>query len=164
VPSQTGGERRYVAVVGPGEATETELSLAAEVGRLLAERGAVVITGGLGGVMAAAARGCTDAGGIAVALLPGGTRAEAHPHSSIVIPTGLGELRNGLIVRAVDAVIAIGGSWGTLSEIALARRTNVPVTCLGSWQVTRGSAEPVDLVRADSAADAVEFALAAAGS
>jgi uncharacterized protein (TIGR00725 family) len=159
-----GHGRRYVAVVGPGEASEAECAMAAEVGRLLAERGAVLVTGGLGGTMAAAAQGCSDAGGTAVALLPGSERADANPYSSIVLPTGLGELRNGLIVRAADAVIAIGGSWGTLSEIALARRTAVPVICLGAWSVTSPSGTDLALLVAGSPAEAVDFALTTSGS
>ncbi len=127
--------RLYVAVVGPGEASESELRNAHTAGRLLAERGAVVVTGGLGGVMAAAAQGAGDAGGVAVALLPGTDRAAADPANSVVVATGMGELRNGLIVRTVDAVLCIGGSWGTLSEVALAVRTGVPVVALGGWDL-----------------------------
>jgi len=127
---------RYVAVVGPSEPDDPSLlEDAREAGRLLAERGYVVVTGGLGGVMAAAAAGVAEAGGTAVALLPGSSRADASPGHSIVIPTGLGELRNALIVRSADAVIAIGGAWGTLSEIALAVRTGVPVLAVRSWDL-----------------------------
>ncbi len=127
----------YVAVVGPGDADagDVERRHARAAGRLLAERGAVVVTGGLGGVMAAAAQGVQDGGGMAVALLPGSDRAAADPANSIAIATGLGELRNALIVRAVDAVLCIGGSWGTLSEVALAVRTGVPVVALGGWEL-----------------------------
>ena len=149
-------------MVGPGdagEASDAERELAREMARLLAERGAVVVTGGLGGVMTAAAQGCSEAGGTAVALLPGSDRADANPYSSIVLPTGLGELRNGLIVRAADAVIAIGGSWGTLSEIALARRIGVPVICVGEWTLESASGVDLSLSVAGSAAEAVELAL-----
>lgn len=145
---------RYVAVVGPGEsASGADVDAAREVGRLLAEAGAIVLTGGLGGVMAAATEGANAAGGTTVALLPGTDRSVSS--ASVVIPTGLGELRNGLLVRAADAVIAVGGSWGTLSEVALARRTNVPVVCLGGWDVRDAADASVDLRRADSPADAV---------
>ena len=106
---------RYVAVVGPGSPHEPELvTLATEAGRLLASAGYVVMTGGLGGVMAAAAEGAASVGGTAVALLPGTSRDDASPGHTIVIPTGLGEMRNALLVRSVDAVLAVGGSWGTL--------------------------------------------------
>ena len=125
----------YVAVCGPAEATDAEVARARAAGRLLAERGWVVVTGGLGGVMAAAASGADHAGGMTVALLPSADRADASAGHRIVIPTGLGEMRNALLVRAVDAVLAIGGSWGTLSEIALAARTGVPVFVVGGWDL-----------------------------
>jgi uncharacterized protein (TIGR00725 family) len=126
----------YVGVVGPGSPEDTSLLAAArEAGRLLAGGGYVVVTGGLGGVMAAAAAGAADVGGTAVALLPGSDRSLASDGHSIVIPTGLGEMRNALLVRSVDAVLAVGGSWGTLSEIALAARTGVPVLTVGSWEL-----------------------------
>ena len=102
---------------------EAVLATAYDVGRLLAERGAVVLCGGGTGVMGAAADGAAAGGGTSIGLLPGADRSEAHPSLSFALPTGLGELRNGLLVRAADAVVAVGGSWGTLSEIALAVRT-----------------------------------------
>ena len=156
--------KRYVAVVGPGEASDAERELAFDVGRLLAERGAVVVTGGLGGVMAAAAQGCSEAGGTAVALLPGSDRSEANPYSSVVLPTGLGELRNGLIVRGADAVIAVGGSWGTLSEIALARRADVPVVCLGEWAIESPSGSDLPLQVVGSPAEAISFVVQSSGN
>lgn len=138
----------YVAVVGPGEPEESLLGLAREAGRLLAERGYVVLTGGLGGVMAAAAEGA--AGGTVVALLPGADRSAASPGHTVVIPTGLGELRNGLLVRSADAVLAIGGAWGTLSEIALAVRIGRPVFAVRSWDL------PSPVVHFDAVSEAVE--------
>jgi uncharacterized protein (TIGR00725 family) len=145
----------YVAVVGPGErAGPDECAVAREVGRLLAEQGAVVLTGGLGGVMAAAVEGASSAGGLTVGLLPGADRGVGHT-SSVLIPTGLGELRNGLVVRGADAIIAVGGSWGTLSEIALALRSGVPVVCVGGWSVRDANGVPVPLETAATAADAV---------
>jgi uncharacterized protein (TIGR00725 family) len=126
----------YVAVVGAGEPTEpVVLERAFEAGRLLADRGWVVLTGGLGGVMEAAASGVAAEGGTAVAVLPGTDRSVATEGHSIVLPTGIGEMRNALLVRAADALLAIGGSWGTLSEIALAARTGVPVFAVGSWDL-----------------------------
>lgn len=122
----------YVAVVGPGSsATDDERAAAREVGRLLAARGTIVLTGGLDGVMAAATEGAKAAGGVTVALQPGTAREPSE--ATVVLPTGLGELRNGLLVRCADAVIAVGGSWGTLSEVALAMRTGVPVVAIGGW-------------------------------
>lgn len=150
----------YVAVVGPGQsATGEHMAVAEEVGGLLARAGAIVLTGGMGGVMAAAARGCAAAGGASLGLLPDRDRTRANPESTYTIPTGLGELRNGLLVRAADAVIGIAPSWGTLSEVALAVRTGVPVVTVGDWGIPLTGP-----VAARSAGDAVELALARAGS
>jgi uncharacterized protein (TIGR00725 family) len=132
----TTGRRRTVAVVGPGEPDDDALLADAyEVGVALARAGCVVVTGGLGGVMAAASRGAHDAGGMVIGLLPGDERDTANEWVDVVIPTGLGEIRNALVVAAAEVVIAVGGSWGTLAEIALARRRGVPVLALGGWQV-----------------------------
>jgi uncharacterized protein (TIGR00725 family) len=126
----------YVGVVGPsGDPGPEPLAIAEEVGRLLVEAGCVVVTGGGSGVMSAASRGAMDAGGTTVGILPGGDRREANPWLTVSIPTGIGELRNGLLVRSVDALVAIGGSWGTLSEIALACRTGVPVWSVAGWHL-----------------------------
>jgi uncharacterized protein (TIGR00725 family) len=125
----------YVAVVGPGEANAEQVEAAEAVGRALAERRAIVVCGGRGGVMAAACRGARASGGVTVGLLPGGDRTEANEWLTVAIPTGLGELRNGLVVRTADVVIAVGGAYGTLSEIALALKTEVPVIGLGTWAI-----------------------------
>jgi uncharacterized protein (TIGR00725 family) len=135
-------DKPYVAVIGPGEATEADLADAEAVGRELGERGAIVVCGGLGGVMAAVCRGAVEAGGTTVGILPGTDRAAANQWVGVAIPTGLGELRNGLVVRAADAVIAIGGGYGTLSEIALALRAGTPVIGLHAWGID--GVEPVD--------------------
>jgi uncharacterized protein (TIGR00725 family) len=105
------------------------------VGRLLAERGAVLVCGGLGGTMEAACRGAQQAGGTTVGLLPGGSRSDANPFVDVAIPTGLGEARNALVVRAADVVVAVGGGYGTLSEIALALKAGKRVVGLGSWEI-----------------------------
>jgi len=145
---------RYVAVVGPADgARPSDLAAAGRVGRLLAERGAVLLTGGHHGVMQAAARGCREAGGTSIGLMPGLDRSQGAPEHTFLLPTGLGELRNGLIVRAADAVVAVGCSWGTLSEIALARRTGVPLVLVDPWDLP----EDVGVVVAD--ADAAIAAL-----
>jgi len=121
-------------VVGPADAArESDLDNARTVGRLLAEDGAVVLTGGHHGVMRAAAAGATAGGGTSIGLLPGLDRSEGAAEHTFLLPTGLGELRNGVLVRAADAVVAVGCSWGTLSEIALARRTGVPLVLLDPW-------------------------------
>jgi uncharacterized protein (TIGR00725 family) len=125
----------YVAVVGPGEASPDELHTAEEVGAGLAAAGAVVVTGGLGGVMEAACRGARSRRGRTLGILPGDDRDAANGWVEIAVPTGMGELRNGLVVRAADAVVAIGGGHGTLSEIALALKLGRPVVGLGTWEV-----------------------------
>ena len=146
--------RGYVGVVGPGAGPTTELvRLAEEVGRLLGGARLVVVTGGLDGVMAGAARGCERAGGTSIGLLPGSDRADGNPHSTVTVPTGLGELRNGLLVRACDALVAVGCSWGTLTEVALAVRTGVPVVLLG-WGALAEHL-PTVLPRATTAQEAV---------
>ncbi len=127
--------RRYVAVCGASEATPSQLDAAREVGRLLAREGAVVINGGFGGVMGAASEGAALEGGTVVGILPDSDRAEVNAHLTIAIATGLGQARNAVIVTAADSVIAIGQGWGTLSEIALARRLGRPVFALGTWDV-----------------------------
>jgi hypothetical protein len=126
---------RYVAVVGPGQAGAPEIAVAEAIGRGLAEAGAAVVCGGLGGVMEAACRGAAERGGLTIGLLPGGDRRAANEWVGVAIPTGLGELRNGLIVRAADAVIAVGRSYGTLSEVGLALKTGVRVIGLGTWEI-----------------------------
>lgn len=147
-----------VAVCGPGECTEREWDLAYETGRLLAARGAVVVCGGLGGVMAAAAAGARAGGGITVGVLPAADRAAAGPDLTVAVPTGLGQARNNLVVNAADAVIAVGGSWGTLSEIALAMRAGrVPVVQLAGWRVHDEDGRPAGgIVHAADPAAAVD--------
>lgn len=131
----------YIGVIGAARADQDECALAREVGRQLALRGAVLVCGGLGGVMEAACAGAHDGGGLTVGLLPGDERAAANPFVDVAIATGLGELRNGLIVRAVDALVAVGGEWGTLSEIALALETGRVVVGLGSWDLPRKASD-----------------------
>jgi uncharacterized protein (TIGR00725 family) len=144
----------HVAVVGPGAAGEVELAAAEEAGRLIAARGALLVCGGLGGVMEAACRGAREAGGRTLGILPGGDRTEANEFVDVAVPTGLGEGRNALVVRAADALVAIGGGYGTLSEIALALRAGKPVIGVGSWEIegVQAAADPEAAVRAAFAA------------
>ncbi|MBI4409318.1 MAG: TIGR00725 family protein [Gemmatimonadetes bacterium] len=144
-----------IAVCGGGACGEDDARLAEEVGRRLAEAGAVLVCGGLGGIMEAAARGAAAAGGLTVGLLPGLRGADANPHIRVPLPTGMGEGRNVLVARAADAVIAIGGEWGTLSEVALARKIGVPVVLLRPTL-----ARALGLEEAGSAEQAVTRALA----
>ncbi|HEV8564751.1 MAG TPA: TIGR00725 family protein [Actinomycetota bacterium] len=153
----------YVAVVGAAIATDEETAWAEEVGRRLAETGAVLVCGGLGGVMDAAARGCEAAGGISVGILPGDFRAGASTHLTVTLPSGLGEARNTLVVRAADVVIAIGGEFGTLSEIAFALKMGTPVVGLESWRLEREGMVGDPIQRAGTPSEAVARALGAAG-
>jgi uncharacterized protein (TIGR00725 family) len=141
--------RRYVAVCGASEATHAQLDAAREVGKLLAESGAIVINGGFGGVMAAASEGAARAGGTVIGLLPDTDRIGANPHLTISLPTGMGQARNVLVVTAAESVIAIGEGWGTLSEIAVARRLGRPVIALDSWSLKGldSAATPSEAVR-----------------
>jgi uncharacterized protein (TIGR00725 family) len=125
----------YLGVAGPSQPEASLLEPAETLGRLLAEAGAVVVCGGGAGVMAAVCRGAQAAGGTTVGLLPGPDRQAGNPHLSVSLPTGLGEGRNVLLVRASDALVAVGGGFGTLSEVALALRTGVPVVGLATWSL-----------------------------
>lgn len=142
--------RPYIAVIGASQATARDLRDAEAVGRGLAERGAIVVTGGRGGVMAAASKGAAGAGGLVVGLLPGLDRSEANEWVTVAVATGLGELRNGLVVRGADAAVAVGGAYGTLSEIALALHAGLPVFGLHTWEIdgVRQLASPVEAVAA----------------
>ena len=149
----------YIAVVGPSAGTPAELALGEAVGRLIAEAGAVLVCGGMGGVMEAAAGGSADAGGRSVGILPSESRLDANPYVTVAVATGLGEARNALVVRTADAVIAVHGEFGTLSEIALALKMGKPVVGLGTWELSRDGV-PVDaIVRASDPQDAVRTAL-----
>lgn len=146
--------QRYVAVCGASEATPSQLHAAREVGRLLAQSGAVVINGGYGGVMGAASEGAAGEGGTVVGILSGADRDGANEHLTVSLPTGLGQGRNFLVVTAAETVIAIGRGWGTLSEIALARRLGRSVFALDTWDVE-------GLERVGSPEEAVKRALEA---
>jgi uncharacterized protein (TIGR00725 family) len=154
-----------VAVCGPGDATEAERAVAHTAGRLLAERGAVVVCGGGGGVMAAVVAGARSAGGLVVGVRPGPTREGAPPDLDVTVVTNMGEARNAVIVWSADAVIAVGGSWGTVSEVALAmRRGGVPVVSVGGWRVVDAAGREVPgIVHVDSAAEAVALVCDARG-
>ena len=146
-------------MAGSGEAPPADLEAAERVGRTLAARRAVVVCGGRGGVMEAACRGAKEGGGTTLGILPGLDRADANPYVDVAVPTGLGEARNALVVRAADALIAVGGEWGTLSEIALAKRAGKRVVGLGTWELSRAGG-PVDgIVAASDPEEAVELAL-----
>ncbi len=149
----------YVAVVGPSAGSPAELALGEAVGRGLAEAGAVLVCGGMGGVMEAAAGGAMKAGGKTVGILPTSSRLEGNPYLTIAVATGMGEARNAIVVRTADVVIAVHGEFGTLSEIALALKMDKPVVGLGTWELRKAGEAANDIVRATSADDAVAKAL-----
>jgi uncharacterized protein (TIGR00725 family) len=149
----------YIAVIGGGDAPPEHCHLAEAVGRAIADAGAVLVCGGMGGVMEAACRGARAGEGCTVGILPGRDRADANPFVDVCIPTGMGEGRNVLVVRAADAVVAVGGEYGTLSEIALALQAGIPVVGLGTWELARGGSPDDSITRADDPEAAVAAAL-----
>ncbi len=150
--------RLSVSVIGAGDASPEEAGLAEEVGRLVAERGAVLVCGGLGGVMEAACRGARSVGGLTVGILPGYDRTAANPWTDVVIATGLAEARNVIVAASGDGVIAVGGSLGTLSEMALALKLRRPVVALRSWQLEpKRLPEHSRLLVAETPTEAVEL-------
>jgi uncharacterized protein (TIGR00725 family) len=132
-----------VSVCGPRDATDDDLANAKEIGRLLAERGAAVICGGYSGVMAAVSEGAASAGGLVVGILPGRDRTGADENLTLAVPTGLSQARNAIIVLAGDAIVVVGGSWGTLSELALAMRAGKTVVQIGGWRLTDETGNPI---------------------
>ena len=154
--------RIYVAVVGAGACDEAIAAAAEEVGRGLGEAGVVLVCGGRGGVMEAACRGAKAAGGLTLGILPGEERRDANAFVEVALPTGLGEARNALVVRAADAVIAIAGEYGTLSEIALALKMGKPVIGLGTWELAKAGQPVAAILAAAGPSDAVDKALRAA--
>ena len=152
-----------MAVVGAGVAGADLERVAEAVGRGLAESGAVVLCGGLGGVMEAVCRGCRSVGGTTVGILPGNSRADANEFVEVALATGMGEMRNTLIVRAADVVVALGGEHGTLSEIAFALKIGRPVVGYDTWELRKPDAAPDAIVRVGSPEEAVAAALRLAG-
>jgi hypothetical protein len=146
----------YVAVIGASNATEWELATAERVGRLLADAGCVLVCGGLGGVMDAAARGSAAGGGISIGILPGDDRVDASRHLTVAIASGFGEARNAIVARSSDAVVAVGGEFGTLSEIALALKMGKPVVGVGTWELGRDDLAVDPIVRVETPEEAME--------
>jgi hypothetical protein len=142
----------HVGVIGAGECDDALAGLAEDVGRRIAEAGAVLVCGGAGGVMAAACRGAKTAGGLTVGILPGQERSEANPYVDIAVATGINEARNLAIIRTADVLVAVGGSYGTLSEIGFALKAGKRVIGLRTWDIK-------GVERADSPESAVELAL-----
>lgn len=152
--------RPVCAVAGGSSCSREEYAAARETGRLLAKAGFVVATGGLGGVMEAASRGAREAGGLTLGLLPGSDPADANPFIEIAVPTGLGDARNALVAATGSVLIAIGGSLGTLSEVALALKRGTPVVGLGTWSLDPERLPPGGGIReAGSPEEAVRLAV-----
>lgn len=148
-----------IAVVGERDASHALLQDAEHVGREIGRRGAILLCGGMGGVMDAAARGCKSAGGLVVGIIPTADANDANAHVAVPIVTGMGEGRNIIIVRSAQVVIAVGGSYGTLSEIALALRLGLPVVGLHTWVFSRERPDETDsVIRVSSAVEAVDAA------
>jgi len=151
----------FVAVVGGAQCSRDEAKLAEAVGVELAKKKVILICGGLGGVMAAACKGARSAGGKTVGIVPGNTRDEANPYVDIPIVTGIGEARNVIVVNTAQAVIAIGGKFGTLSEIAYALRNKIPVVGLNTWTLSKNGRLVKSIIPANTPKEAVEKALEA---
>ena len=149
----------FVAVIGSAQCSIEVAVLAEKVGMELARRGAVLVCGGRGGVMEAACRGAKAAGGMTVGILPGTERSQANPYVDVPIVTGLGEARNAIVVRTAEAVIAISGGFGTLSEIGLARKMGRPVVGLETWDLCQGGSSEPAVVQANTPEHAVDISL-----
>jgi uncharacterized protein (TIGR00725 family) len=155
-------QRVQISVIGASQGEPEILRDAEAVGRGIAEAGAVLVCGGLTGVMEAASRGASEAGGTVVGILPALSPADANPYVTYVVATGIGEARNLAVVASGAAVIAVGGEWGTLSEIAYARKIGRPVVAIQSWALRNRSGTDLGIAEVETAEQAVSAALAAA--
>ncbi len=152
-------KRKFIAVIGGGECSPQEAMMAEEVGREIARHGVTLVCGGLGGIMEAACRGASSQGGMTIGILPGDNRGSANPFVQIPIVTNLGEARNVIVVKSAQVVIAIGGGYGTLSEIAHALRNCIPVIGLNTWTLSRDNQPDTSVIPAKTPAEAVRKAL-----
>ena len=151
--------KKIIAVIGSGQPSPEEVKLAEEVGCELARHGAILVCGGLGGVMEAACRGASSEDGVTIGILPGDNRQSANPYVQIPLVTNMGEARNVIIIKSAQAVIAIDGSYGTLTEIAHALRNGIPVIGLDTWALSRNGQPDNSIIPAQNPADAVSKAL-----
>ena len=149
----------FIAVIGGGDCSPQEARLAEEVGGEIARHGAILICGGLGGVMEAACKGASSEGGLTVGMLPGDNRRAANPYVQIPIVTGIGYARNVAVVKSAQAVIAIDGSYGTLSEIGHALQSGIPVIGLNTWSLSIAGQVDNSIIPADNPKDAVNKAM-----
>jgi len=151
--------RKFIAVIGGSQASQKECELAEQIGQAIAKAGAVLVCGGMGGIMEAACKGAYEEGGLTVGILPGDNRLQANKYVKIPIVTGIGSARNSIVAKTAHAVIAIGGSYGTLSEISFALLSGLPVIGLGSWNISRFGKEKSPIIEAKTASEAVATAL-----
>ncbi len=152
-------KKRFIAVIGGGQCSAKEAKLAEEVGRKLARQGATLVCGGLGGIMEAACKGASSEGGVTIGILPGDNYQAANPYVQIPIVTGIGYARNIAVVKSAQAVIAIGGSYGTLSEISHALQSGIPVIGLNTWSLSRNGQPDNSIIPAQNPTEAVNKAL-----
>jgi len=152
-------KKKFIAVIGGSQCSKEETKLAEEVGREIARRGAILVCGGLGGVMEAACRGASSEGGVTIGILPGESRQAANPYVQIPIVTGMGYARNIAVVKSAQAVIAISGSYGTLSEISHALQSGIPVIGLNTWALSKNGQQDNSIIPAQNATEAVTKAL-----
>ncbi len=152
-------KNRFIAVIGGGQCSKEEAKLAEEVGRELARRGAILVCGGLGGVMEAACRGANSEGGLTIGILPGDSHQAANPYVQIPIVTSIGYARNIAVVKSAQAVIAISGSYGTLSEISHALQGGIPVIGLNTWSLSKNGQPDNSIIPVQNPTEAVNKAL-----
>lgn len=147
----------FIGVIGAGKCTKKIFSLAEEIGREIAKAGAVLVCGGLGGVMEAAAKGAKEAKGITIGILPGDSKEDANPYIDIPIVTGIGEGRNLMVIRSSDAIIALPGKYGTLSELSFAVKLEKPVVGISTWDISER------IIKSNDPQEAVKLALGKIG-
>lgn len=152
-------EKRFIAVIGGGQCSKKEARLAEKVGQEIARRGAILVCGGMGGVMEAACKGASSEGGVTIGILPGDNRQAANLYVQIPIVTGMGYARNATVVKSSQAVIAVGGSYGTLSEISYALQSGIPVIGLNTWSLSKNKRQDNSIIPAHSPTEAVDKAL-----
>ena len=152
-------KQKIIAVIGGWQCSKEEAKIAEEVGRQLARQGAILVCGGLSGIMEAACKGASSEGGVTIGILPGESRQAANPYVQIPIVTGIGYARNITVVKSAQAVIAVGGSYGTLSEISHALQSGIPVIGLNTWSLSRNSKQDNSIILAQNATEAVDKAI-----
>ncbi len=152
-------KKKFIAVIGGSQCSSQEVKLAEAVGRELARQGAILVCGGLGGIMEATCKGASAEGGTTIGILPGDNRHAANSYVQIPIVTGIGYARNVIVVKSAQAVIAIGGNYGTLSEISHALQNNIPVIGLNTWSLSRKGQPDNSIIPAQNPTEAVDKAL-----